>query len=742
MYFPSKMARLCIFIVLLLSSFTRVEADKDLHISDSSSPQWGHPDWMKMLPDSMKLCEMTLPATHDTGSDNWGSHISLGFPSLGIAQTQSLSFWYQLIAGIRYFDLRAYHSGINHILIVHGDYDMGHTLNDVLFACSLFLQSFPTETILIQISESGGLTQPPISESIRYFLKEYGATGVVWPAAGLNRPDGQPTTAAASLTYVDRQSQDLVRKNILSYMPTLGEVRGRMVIIYDDQNEQDAQALGYKWNSPISDRWDKFELGGTTSTSQKWSSDKERFDRVQNLVPQNLFQFTGINAAYSDAAAVALTPYVLADGMNRSLLDYIQTDGTSLHGQNLGIVAMDYPGPALVDSLIALNFKYVLNQQSMAYDFGVFAIHTVMDLPNSLSLQLRADNLKRIFNRVVPAKEINTVLFKNFSDVITESVASTNAAWSFETVVPDGDSSLFVHTFASDRLPGKTTTITSALVEPVIKAWVDSRVNADGLMLDPAVVNPDALKSHLAANFPQLEWKVFYSATRQFPQLGTHETSMSLGAQNVSARYNRVTAASQFFVYSAQWDAIGSPKAGQHQVITFPSFSDTLVTAATLPLSAVASSGLGITYTSSDAEVAEVLGKTLVLKKPGKTTIHASQPGNATWYPAQDAFQTLTVLPSVELKIQANQNGSELVINNSGGLHLYVQQSDDCQTWEAIPPFTVDGVTSAAVYGLLGFRSEGGAVRLDLSIPEETVPIADGSPVHFYRAFGSLPYEP
>jgi hypothetical protein len=568
---------------------------------------------MGFLPDSIKICEITIPGTHDTGSDNWGTSLNPPYnTSFGIAQTHSLSFYDQLLSGIRYFDLRCYNFG-NAVQIMHGDYLMHHTLADVLFACATFLGEYPTETILLDLLQYKGVPNAELTNLIKDKLQVWEPLGLIWPAAGLNRPDGQPTTTAESLTYVSPQNSELVQENLLTYMPTLGEVRGRMVILHDDANIADMQAMGYKRATPLFDIVDEFELVGDFSdaSQNKWAADEERFGRIENFIPKGSFQMTGINAAYSDLLYAADNPpYHNAEFMNRQLLDYLWVDSSSLHGQNLGIVMMDYPGPALIDSLIALNFKYAKNYQGLTFDFGQYAINTVLDLPNSLSLQDRADNLRRIFNQLVPEKEINTVLFKNFSTQIpVYSDASTGTSWNFETIVADGDSDVWVHTFASDRLPEKPMEYTPQDVEINVKAWVDSKLTAQGVIVQNSVIDPDALKSYLDSLFWKLDWKVIYSATQQFPPTtGTHTTSSSLSAQSVSARYVRALVTGNGAIYAAQWDVIGLPKGGLTQAITFPPLPNTTVSVATLPLEAVASSGLPVIYTSSDTNVAEVSG--------------------------------------------------------------------------------------------------------------------------------------
>jgi len=79
------------------------------------------------------------------------------------------------------------------------------------------------------------------------------------------------------------------------------------------------------------------------------------------------------------------------------------------------------------------------------------------------------------------------------------------------------------------------------------------------------------------------------------------------------------------------------------QTITFPSFGRQLLGDTLLTPGASASSGLVLSYSSSDPSVAEFSNNSLILKKVGTTLITATQAGNVDYYPASDVSQTLTV---------------------------------------------------------------------------------------------------
>ena len=64
---------------------------------------------------------------------------------------------------------------------------------------------------------------------------------------------------------------------------------------------------------------------------------------------------------------------------------------------------------------------------------------------------------------------------------------------------------------------------------------------------------------------------------------------------------------------------------------------------------AAASSGLVLSFTSSNTDVARIVDNKIHIIKQGTTTITASQAGNTNWFPATSVSQTLTITPAFEL---------------------------------------------------------------------------------------------
>jgi hypothetical protein len=84
------------------------------------------------------------------------------------------------------------------------------------------------------------------------------------------------------------------------------------------------------------------------------------------------------------------------------------------------------------------------------------------------------------------------------------------------------------------------------------------------------------------------------------------------------------------------------------QTISFADLPARTYGAASFNLTATATSGLPITYTSSNTNVATVSGNTVTIKGVGSTTITASQAGNANYVAAPSVGQVLTVTKAAQ----------------------------------------------------------------------------------------------
>lgn len=169
------------------------------------SPVAGSADWMARLPDDAPLGKLSIPGTHDAGTQ----YVQLGF----FSKCQARSIGQQLEDGFRYLDIRLAISG-DRLDLNHGfcECRTGGTpwsdrlmLEDVLEDCYAFLSAHPTETVIFAVKQEHG------GESVAEFQR-----------------------------VLDRYIQENAERWYLgSELPSLGEARGRLVLLrrYDDEAE-------------------------------------------------------------------------------------------------------------------------------------------------------------------------------------------------------------------------------------------------------------------------------------------------------------------------------------------------------------------------------------------------------------------------------------------------------------------------------------------------------------------------
>ncbi|MFJ8116632.1 phosphatidylinositol-specific phospholipase C domain-containing protein [Bacillus mycoides] len=111
-------------------------------------------DWMKDIPDSRKLAELSIPGTHDSGTFRLTESIKSVW-----SKTQEHDFRYQMDHGVRFFDIRGCVEDNNTIVLYHGPIFLHVTLHEFIEDAKSFLKDYPSETIIMSLKEenkSGG----------------------------------------------------------------------------------------------------------------------------------------------------------------------------------------------------------------------------------------------------------------------------------------------------------------------------------------------------------------------------------------------------------------------------------------------------------------------------------------------------------------------------------------------------------------------------------------------------------
>ena len=107
-------------------------------------------EWMKSVPDTTPLCQLSIPGTHDSGALDGGEAF----------QTQELTIEEQLEAGIRCFDIRLKACDNNLLGVYHSIvFQDAYWETDVLPAFRNFLQEHPSEALIVFIKREAGDTE-------------------------------------------------------------------------------------------------------------------------------------------------------------------------------------------------------------------------------------------------------------------------------------------------------------------------------------------------------------------------------------------------------------------------------------------------------------------------------------------------------------------------------------------------------------------------------------------------------
>eukprot|EP01084_Bolivina_argentea_P250869 420521_1 len=320
----------------------------------------------------------------------------------------------QLEAGIRALDIRCRESG-GWFAIHHGIYYLSANFHDVLNQCQAFLSSHPTEFILMRVmQESAELKIAP-------------GDVVIYHANPDDKVSDQEFNNVFAKYFDDTRYNGLfykppAGKGYDNYMPTVGEVKGKIVIL-QDFGPEDSTRYGIKYGFGDGSKYiqDKFGLDDNWSLYYKWIAVQNHLAKANNAYNSNKMNGDmGFYVNFLSAAmggSVLVFPYFVASGHSdpRSNAPRLSTgmtkcvygdkypdfpkvncafnpfcwdtdctiafEGTNIltydyihnhHVKYTGIVYIDFPGQGLIDRIIALNV--VVNNQltgwSGAQNFG------------------------------------------------------------------------------------------------------------------------------------------------------------------------------------------------------------------------------------------------------------------------------------------------------------------------------------------------------------------------------------
>lgn len=281
--------------------------------------------WMKGLSDETPVCQLTIPATHDSGA-------LLGGEAL---QTQDITIQEQLEAGVRGFDIRLQACKNGKLGVYHSvQFQEIYWETDVLPTFIEFLKKNPSEMLFVSVKKEGG-----DSESYHRLA-----------AASLNAPLLAP--------YVLKDF-----KNDL----TLGEARGKILFMHRDRILKEYPgAQCYGWDDNTTCRVTLKDMKGNetfVSVEDEYGYSNGKKAPYKGRITWKNMQDAQKNKGkdhlwyISFASATALPwagPAAFSDVVNPMLVQ--KTQGLK---QACGIVLIDYAGTpdgrTLIDNLILSN---------------------------------------------------------------------------------------------------------------------------------------------------------------------------------------------------------------------------------------------------------------------------------------------------------------------------------------------------------------------------------------------------
>ncbi|MFP2925958.1 phosphatidylinositol-specific phospholipase C domain-containing protein [Pyxidicoccus sp. 3LG] len=321
---PLHAARLrgaAMFLALALFTLALPASAGGRYYNHSGSIETSHPSWMNAFPDSTSLASMSLPGTHDT----------MAFTNAGgdLTQTQSLNLRAQLDAGIRALDIRCRHIG-DAFTIHHGVVYLNVNFTDVLTTAIQFLNANPRETLVMRVKKEH--TEENITRTFAQTFEWY-----------RNQPAFNP--------YIWRGS----------YVPTLGEVRGKIVILDDFAGG----TYGIPWSSL--DLQDDWTVSTLFDIDDKWNKVRAHLERTNTGSPSTLYvNFLSGSSAGAFPYVVAGGAGAVARGVNDYAIDYL----VGANVQRAGVMMMDFPGAGLIDAILALNYRMLPASSGLPADLS------------------------------------------------------------------------------------------------------------------------------------------------------------------------------------------------------------------------------------------------------------------------------------------------------------------------------------------------------------------------------------
>lgn len=455
-------------------------------------------DWMKWVPSEVRLSQLSLPGTHDT----------LSFYGGDIAVTQSLSIAEQLESGVRVLDIRTRivlqdgetgsttDGSVWDLRVYHGIIDQRAELEvDVCKPVRDFLLAHPTETVLMRLG-TAGVPEPSPSK----YTDADGDEQEIDNTGGSYDPIVRDYLTRGACGDVimewapkDNNGMSLRGAALDNYIPSLGETRGKLVII---ENWANISPTGMNWpnkdDAEQGKRIQDWSVPVTTDVDTKFDKIKKHFDDLEGASSTNLW----IN--HLSGSSGGIYPYSLANGlgfdkgMNERTLDLLFTGSY----QRTGIVMMDFPGIGLIAAIVAHNLKLVKDQSLIGDDWQNLINHTIHSSTRGSSFNPGRDQMATFLRSMLPQRAVHVLVLEPHGwAVSTNDVDGATASYKF------GDRTYLIIRTATGFKP-MADTDSKAFRDPISALIVNLDDSAN------AGARRTAVRDYLLSNHPADVWNV------------------------------------------------------------------------------------------------------------------------------------------------------------------------------------------------------------------------------------------
>ncbi|MDR4951404.1 phosphatidylinositol-specific phospholipase C [Chryseobacterium sp. ES2] len=273
--------------------------------------------WMSGLQDNISISKISIPGTHDSGARVDPPVLS------GTAKTQDLSIAEQLNAGVRFLDIRCRHID-NAFAIHHGAIYQNLNFDDVLNACYAFLNSHPSETIIMSVKE-----EYDPSNNTRSFEQTFDA-------------------------YVQKNPS---KWDLGANIPTLGSVRGKIKLLrrFSSGTTKGINASPWADNTTFDINNSGVQLKvqdyyKVTNNDDKWNGISSLLNEAKNNTNGKLF--VNFTSGYKPGIFGIPSIPTVSNNINPRLKTFFQNNTQG----SFGIMPIDFVNAELSELIVKTNF--------------------------------------------------------------------------------------------------------------------------------------------------------------------------------------------------------------------------------------------------------------------------------------------------------------------------------------------------------------------------------------------------